>query len=54
MATKVGLEWDPAKTKVWRNSSRDRILKKIEDSLRRLPEPYALRTIRFELPRTAV
>jgi aryl-alcohol dehydrogenase-like predicted oxidoreductase len=40
VATKVGLEWDRAKTKVWRNSSRARILKEIEDSLRRLRTDY--------------
>lgn len=34
IATKVGLEWDDHN--VWRNSSRDRIRKEIEDSLKRL------------------
>ncbi|MFQ5991434.1 MAG: aldo/keto reductase, partial [Nitrospiraceae bacterium] len=36
LATKVGLDWDPARKRVWRNSSRSRILQEIDDSLRRL------------------
>jgi aryl-alcohol dehydrogenase-like predicted oxidoreductase len=39
VATKAGLEWD-AKEKVFRNSTRQRILKEIEDSLRRLRTDY--------------
>src|SRR5215471_13971444 len=34
IATKAGLEWQDGKS--WRNSSRARILREIEDSLRRL------------------
>jgi aryl-alcohol dehydrogenase-like predicted oxidoreductase len=34
LATKVGLQWSDGK--VWRNSSRHRIMKEIDDSLRRL------------------
>jgi len=40
LATKVGLEWDTGKTKVWRNSSRARILKEIRESLHRLETDY--------------
>ena len=36
LATKAGLEWDEAAGRVWRNSSRERIRKEVEDSLRRL------------------
>lgn len=36
LATKCGLEWDSSQTKIRRNSSRKRILREIEDSLRRL------------------
>ncbi|MEW6543553.1 MAG: aldo/keto reductase [Nitrospirota bacterium] len=36
LATKVGLEWDEARTRVWRNSGRARILREVEESLRRL------------------
>lgn len=39
IATKAGLEWDD-KGKVFRNSTRQRILKEIEDSLRRLQTDY--------------
>jgi aryl-alcohol dehydrogenase-like predicted oxidoreductase len=39
IATKVGLEWND-KEQVRRNSSRDRILKEIDDSLRRLQTDY--------------
>lgn len=39
IATKLGLEWDDNKN-VWRNSSRDRILKELDDSLRRLQTDY--------------
>ncbi|MGE4547096.1 MAG: aldo/keto reductase [Desulfurella sp.] len=38
LATKVGLEWQNGK--VFRNSSKDRIQKEIEDSLRRLQTDY--------------
>ncbi len=40
LATKVGLEWNPEKTRVWRNASRARISQEIEDSLRRLRTEY--------------
>ncbi len=36
LATKVGLNWNAEKTKVWRDSSRTRIASEIEESLRRL------------------
>ncbi len=36
IATKCGLEWDAARNAVWRNSSKERIRKEVEDSLRRL------------------
>ncbi len=39
VATKAGLEWD-AKGKVFRNSTRKRILTEVEDSLRRLQTDY--------------
>ena len=39
LATKVGLEWDD-KGKVFRNSTRQRILQEVEDSLRRLQTDY--------------
>lgn len=39
IATKVGLEWDD-QNRVWRNSSRDRIIREVEDSLRRLRTDY--------------
>ncbi len=39
IATKVGLEWDD-KGKVYRNATRKRIFKEIEDSLRRLQTDY--------------
>jgi aryl-alcohol dehydrogenase-like predicted oxidoreductase len=39
IATKVGLQWD-ADGNVRRNSSRDRILKEVDDSLRRLQTDY--------------
>ena len=39
IATKLGLEWDEDEN-VWRNSSRERILKEFEDSLRRLQTDY--------------
>src|SRR5882762_3400448 len=38
IATKVGLEWKAGK--VFRNASRDRILREVEDSLRRLRTDY--------------
>ena len=38
IATKVGLEWKDGK--VCRNASRDRILREVEDSLRRLRTDY--------------
>jgi len=40
LATKVGLNWNPEKTDVWRDSSQPRILQEIEDSLRRLRTDY--------------
>lgn len=40
LATKVGLDWNAERTKVWRNSSRPRILGEIDDSLRRLRTDY--------------
>lgn len=40
IATKVGLEWNPLKTKVWRDSSRTRIGHEIGESLRRLRTDY--------------
>ncbi len=40
LATKVGLNWDPEQTRVWRDSSRARIGKEVEDSLRRLRTDY--------------
>jgi len=36
LATKCGLEWDPSKTHIRRNSSKRRIFREIDDSLRRL------------------
>lgn len=36
LCTKVALEWDADRNKVWRNASADRIEKEVEDSLRRL------------------
>src|SRR6056297_1169257 len=39
LATKLGLEWD-ANGNIERNSSRDRILKEVDDSLRRLQTDY--------------
>jgi len=36
LATKCGLEWDPSKTYIRRNSSKRRIFREIDDSLRRL------------------
>src|SRR5580692_10438113 len=38
IATKVGLEWRDGK--VFRNASRDRIMREVEDSLRRLRTDY--------------
>src|SRR6202166_5224157 len=38
IATKVGLQWDAGK--VSRNASRARIMREVEDSLRRLPTDY--------------
>src|SRR4029077_15259846 len=38
VATKVGLEWKDGR--VFRNASRDRILREVEDSLRRLRTDY--------------
>lgn len=40
LATKVGLNWDPEKTRVWRDSSRARVASEIEESLRRLRTDY--------------
>ncbi|MBS3807547.1 MAG: aldo/keto reductase [Bacteroidales bacterium] len=39
LVTKVGVEWDE-KGKVWRNSSRDYILREVEDSRKRLDTDY--------------
>lgn len=39
LATKLGLEWDDERN-VWRNSSRERIFKEVEDSLNRLQTDY--------------
>jgi aryl-alcohol dehydrogenase-like predicted oxidoreductase len=39
IATKVGLEWND-EGRVWRNSSRDRVFREVEDSLRRLRTDY--------------
>jgi aryl-alcohol dehydrogenase-like predicted oxidoreductase len=39
VATKVGLEWDETE-RVFRNSTRQRILKEVDDSLRRLQTDY--------------
>lgn len=39
IATKLGLEWDEDEN-VWRNSSPERILREIDDSLRRLQTDY--------------
>lgn len=36
LATKAGLEWDPEKTRVWRNSTPARIVAELEESLSRL------------------
>jgi len=36
LATKAGLEWNPEKTRVWRNSAPARIVTELEESLRRL------------------
>lgn len=36
LATKVALEWPAGKKKVWRNASQQRIVKEVEDSLKRL------------------
>jgi aryl-alcohol dehydrogenase-like predicted oxidoreductase len=40
LATKAGLQWNPEKTKVWRNGSRARILAEVDESLRRLQTDY--------------
>lgn len=40
IATKCGLEWDDKHERVWRNSTRERILKEVDDSLRRLRNDY--------------
>lgn len=40
LATKVGLEWDAAAGRVWRNSAPQRIRQEVEDSLRRLQTDY--------------
>ncbi len=40
LATKVALEWDAADSKVWRNSSPERLRQEVEDSLRRLRTDY--------------
>ncbi|MEK7269159.1 MAG: aldo/keto reductase, partial [Nitrospirota bacterium] len=36
LATKVGLEWNDEKTRIWRNSSRSRVFREVDESLRRL------------------
>ncbi len=36
LATKVGLEWNHERTKVWRNASPSRIQREVEESLQRL------------------
>lgn len=40
LATKVALDWDAEANKVWRDSTRRRIRKEIEDSLKRLEVEY--------------
>lgn len=40
IATKVGLEWEDKHSKVWRNSTKERIFKEVEDSLKRLQTDY--------------
>ncbi|MBA4492733.1 aldo/keto reductase [Paenactinomyces guangxiensis] len=40
IATKCGLEWGGDPKRVWRNSTRERILKEVDDSLRRLRTDY--------------
>lgn len=40
LATKVGLEWNDEKTRIWRNSSRSRVLREVDESLRRLRTDY--------------
>ncbi|MBK1650363.1 aldo/keto reductase [Rhabdochromatium marinum] len=40
IATKTALEWNDAQSSVWRNASRARIEREVEDSLRRLGTDY--------------
>ncbi len=40
LATKAGLDWNPEKTKVWRDSRPTRIATEIEESLKRLRTEY--------------
>ncbi|MBO8170546.1 MAG: aldo/keto reductase [Bacillaceae bacterium] len=40
IATKAGLEWNDQHNKIWRNSTKERIFKEVEDSLRRLKTDY--------------
>jgi aryl-alcohol dehydrogenase-like predicted oxidoreductase len=40
LATKFGLEWTPSGDKIYRNSTKERILKEIDDSLKRLQTDY--------------
>ncbi len=40
IATKAGLEWNHDHSKIWRNSTKERIFKEVEDSLRRLRTDY--------------
>ena len=40
LATKVALEWAPDGSRIWRNASRQRIMREVDDSLRRLQTEY--------------
>lgn len=40
LATKAGLEWAPEGSRIWRNASRQRIVREVDDSLRRLQTEY--------------
>lgn len=40
LATKVAIEWSQDQGRVWRNASRERIMREIDDSLRRLQTDY--------------
>lgn len=40
LATKVAIEWSQDQSRVWRNASRERIMREIDDSLRRLQTDY--------------